>query len=123
FHTPSAPHAYAIADQFRQQGTQVVLGGPHVTRMPDEAQAHADVIFVGEFEAGPHRPRYCSTEAPTLENIPMARKDLFHRRDHTAGVLFAARGCPHHCDFCTLPVMYQSRVRKRPVEAVAEEYG
>jgi radical SAM superfamily enzyme YgiQ (UPF0313 family) len=134
FHTPSAPHAYAIADQFRQQGTPVVLGGPHVTLMPDEAQAHADVIFVGEaeshwpqflreFEAGRHRPRYCSTEAPTLENIPMARKDLFHRRDHTAGVLFATRGCPHHCDFCTLPVMYQSRVRKRPVEAVAEEYG
>jgi radical SAM superfamily enzyme YgiQ (UPF0313 family) len=134
FHTPSAPHAYAIADKFRQQGTQVVLGGPHVTLMPDEAQAHADVIFVGEaeshwpqffseFEAGRHRQRYSCTEPPTLGDIPMARKDLFHRRDHTAGVLFATRGCPHHCDFCTLPVMYQSRVRKRPVEAVAEEYG
>src|ERR1039457_2953157 len=134
FHTPSAPHAYAVADRFRQQGTPVVLGGPHVTLMPDEAQAHADVIFVGEaeshwpqflreFEAGRHRPRYCSTEAPTLENIPMARKDLFHRRDHTAGVLFATRGCPHYCDFCTVAVMYQSRVRKRRVEAVAEEYG
>ena len=53
----------------------------------------------------------------------MARKDLFHRRDHTGGVLFATRGCPHRCDFCTLAVMYQSRVRKRRVEAVAEEYG
>jgi hypothetical protein len=29
FHTPSAPHAYAMADQFRQRGTPVVLGGPH----------------------------------------------------------------------------------------------
>ncbi len=134
FHTPSAPHAYAMADQFRQLGTKVVLGGPHATLMPDEAQTHADVIFVGEaeshwpqflreFEAGRHRHRYCSTEAPTLEDIPMARKDLFHRRDHTGGVLFATRGCPHHCDFCTLPVMYQGRVRKRRVEAVAEEYG
>jgi radical SAM superfamily enzyme YgiQ (UPF0313 family) len=134
FHTPSAPHAYAIADQFRQQRTPVVLGGPHVTLLPDEAQAHADAIFVGEaestwpqflrdFEAGRHRRRYCSTEPPTLEDIPMARKDLFHRRDHTGGVLFATRGCPHHCDFCTLPLMYQSGVRKRPVEAVAEEYG
>jgi radical SAM superfamily enzyme YgiQ (UPF0313 family) len=112
----------------------VVLGGPHVTLMPDEAQAHADVIFVGEaeshwpqflreFEAGRHRQRYRSTEPPSLEDTPVARKDLFHRRDHTGGVLFATRGCPHHCDFCTLPVMYQSRVRKRRVEAVAEEYG
>jgi radical SAM superfamily enzyme YgiQ (UPF0313 family) len=134
FHTPSAPHAYAMADQFRQQGTRVVFGGPHVALMPDEAQAHADVIFVGEaeshwpqflreFEAGCHRQRYCSTEPPTLEDIPMARKDLFHRRDLTGGVLFATRGCPYHCDFCTLPVMYQSRVRQRRVEAVAEEYS
>ena len=28
FHTPSAPHAYAMADQFRERGTPVVLGGP-----------------------------------------------------------------------------------------------
>ena len=125
FHTPSAPHAYEMADEFRRRGTPVVLGGPHVTLMPDEAQAHADVIFVGEaeshwpqflreFEAGCHRQRYYCAESPTLEDTPMARKDLFHRRDHTGGVLFATRGCPHHCDFCTLAVMYQSHVRKRP---------
>jgi len=134
FHTPSAPHAYALAAGFRQRGIPVVLGGPHVTLMPDEAQAHADVIFIGEaesgwpqflrdFAAGRHRRRYCATEPPTLEQAPMSRKDLFHRRDHTGGVLFATRGCAYRCDFCTVAVMYQSRVRKRPVEAVAEEYG
>ena len=134
FHTPSAPHAYSTADQFRRRGTPVVLGGPHVSLMPEEAQSHADVIFVGEaeshwpqflreFEAGRHRLRYGSTEPPTLEDAPMARKDLFHRHDHTSGVLFATRGCPHQCDFCTLAVMYQSTVRQRPVETVAAEYG
>ena len=134
FHTPTAPHAYALADRFRQRGIPVALGGPHVTLMPDEAQAHADVILVGEaeatwpqflreFEVGTHRPRYCPPEPPTLEHAPMARKDLFHRRDHTAGVLFATRGCPHRCDFCTLAVMYQSSVRQRPVHSVAAEYG
>ena len=51
FHTPSAPHTYAIADQFRREGTPVVLGGPHVTLLPDEAQEHADAIFVGEAES------------------------------------------------------------------------
>ncbi|MDR3676215.1 MAG: radical SAM protein, partial [Acidobacteriota bacterium] len=134
FHTPSAPHAYALAARFRQRGIPVALGGPHVTLMPDEAQAHADVIFVGEaesnwpqfmreFDAGRHSRRYCSIEPPTLEHAPMSRKDLFHRRDHTGGVLFATRGCPHSCDFCTVAVMYQSRVRKRRVDAVAEEFG
>src|ERR1700690_3533434 len=134
FHTPSPPHAYATADQFRQRGTPVVMGGPHVTLVPDEAQAHADAIFVGEaeslwpqflreFEAGSHRRRYCSTEPPTLQDAPMARKDLFHRRDHASGVLFATRGCPHYCDFCTLPLLYQRGVRKRHVDAVGEEFG
>ena len=53
----------------------------------------------------------------------MSRKDLFHRRDHTAGVLFATRGCPYRCDFCTLVVMYQGQVRQRPIAAVAREYA
>ena len=134
FHTPSAPHAYDLADRFRQRGIPVALGGPHVALMPDEAPAHGDVIFVGEaeihwprflaeFETGHYRERYSSLEPPALDQIPMSRKGLFHRRDPTAGVLFATRGCPHRCDFCTLAVMYQRRVRKRPVEAVAQEYA
>jgi radical SAM superfamily enzyme YgiQ (UPF0313 family) len=134
FHTPSAPHAYAVAARFRRRGTTVALGGPHVTLLPDEAQAHADAIFVGEaeatwpqfladFEAGPHRHRYDSTEVPVLDHAPMSRKELFHRRDHTAGVLFATRGCAYRCDFCTVALMYASPVRKRPVEAVAQEYA
>jgi radical SAM superfamily enzyme YgiQ (UPF0313 family) len=134
FHTPSAPHAYALAKRFRQRGTTVALGGPHVTLMPDEAQAHADAIFVGEaenhwpqfladFETGKYRHRYDCIEPPNLDDAPMARKDLFHRRDHTAGVLFATRGCSFRCDFCTVAVMYQSRLRKRPVESVAREYA
>ncbi|MFZ3262984.1 MAG: radical SAM protein [Terriglobales bacterium] len=134
FHTPSAPHVYAMADRFRRRGIPVVLGGPHVTLMPEEAQAHADVIFIGEaesdwpqflrdFEAGRHRQRYFAATAPTLEHAPMARKELFHRRDHVGGVLFATRGCPYRCDFCTLAVMYQSQVRQRPVDVVAREYA
>jgi radical SAM superfamily enzyme YgiQ (UPF0313 family) len=134
FHTPSAFHVYALAAQFRRRGIPVVLGGPHVTLMPDEAQAYADVIFVGEaelywprflsdFEQGQYTRRYGPSAPPTLENVPMARKDLFHRRDHSGGVLFATRGCAYGCDFCTLAVMYQRQVRKRPIEAVAEEYA
>jgi len=134
FHTPSAPHVYALAAQFRRRGIPVALGGPHVTLAPDEAQAQADVIFVGEaekewpqflsdFAAGRYARRYCSSAPPTLDTAPMARKDLFHRRDHTNGVLFASRGCAYRCDFCTLAVMYQRKVRQRPVAAVAQEYA
>ncbi len=134
FHTPSAPHVYAMAAKFRKRSATVVLGGPHVTLMPDEAEKHADAIFVGEaeetwprfiseFETGRISRRYSSADVPSLDDAPMARKDLFHRKDHTAGVLFASRGCAHRCDFCTVAVMYRSKVRKRRVEDVAAEYA
>ena len=134
FHTPSAYHAYEIAGRFRSRGVCVVLGGPHVTLMPEEASQQADVVFIGEaeelweefltnFQAGLYQHVYQRTSAPTLENIPMARKDLFHRRDHTSGVLFATRGCPYECEFCTIAVMYCRNLRKRPVAQVAAEYA
>ena len=34
--------AYQLADRFRSAGVVVVLGGLHVTALPDEALQHAD---------------------------------------------------------------------------------
>ena len=134
FHTPSAPHAYRLATHFRQRGICVALGGPHVTLVPDEALEYADVIFVGEaeglweeflagFETRSWRRVYRPGSAPSLENAPLARRSLFHRRDGTAGVLFATRGCPNRCDFCAIALMYPHGLRKRPVAEVAAEYA
>jgi len=134
FHTPSARHVYDLAAAFRARRIPVALGGPHVTLLSEEAQAHADVIFVGEaeecwpqflqdFESGAYAPRYGPGLVPSLQNAPPARKDLYHRRDYTAGRLFATRGCAYGCDFCTLTVMYGRKVRTRPVEDVAAEYA
>jgi radical SAM superfamily enzyme YgiQ (UPF0313 family) len=134
FHTPSAPHVYELAAQFRQRGVPVVLGGPHVTLLPDEAQQHADAIFIGEaeitwpqflrdFENGQFQPRYGPYAPSTLDDTPIARKDLYHRHDLTGGRLFATRGCSFRCDFCAIAVMYPHEVRKRPIQAVAAEYA
>src|ERR671924_1645961 len=46
--------AYRVADAIRLAGVQVVMGGPHVTEVPDEALGrdggprHADAIALGE---------------------------------------------------------------------------
>src|SRR5437660_4375440 len=46
--------AYRMADAIRAAGVPVVMGGPHVTEMPDEAlgrdggQRHADAVALGE---------------------------------------------------------------------------
>jgi radical SAM superfamily enzyme YgiQ (UPF0313 family) len=134
FHTPSAYHAYDLAARFRSRGICVVMGGPHVTLLPEEAGRHADVVFVGEaeglweeflngFAAGTYRRVYRQDRPVSLEGVPMARKALFHRKDFTSGVLFATRGCPNRCDFCSVVRMYEGGFRKRPIGEVAAEYG
>ena len=134
FHTPSAHHAYDLAARFQARGACVVMGGPHVTLMPEEASQHADVIFVGEAEglweaflsgflSGAYRRVYRQAGPVSLESAPMARKALFHRNDFTNGVLFATRGCPNRCDFCSIVAMYQHGLRRRPIAEVAAEFG
>ena len=46
----SAYRAYELADHYRARGAYVVLGGLHVTSLPDEAAPHADTIFLGPGE-------------------------------------------------------------------------
>ena len=48
--TGTAKRAYELARIFRQRGITVVLGGPHVTLAPEDAQPHADSIVVGYAE-------------------------------------------------------------------------
>ncbi|MFO0935457.1 MAG: cobalamin-dependent protein [Gemmataceae bacterium] len=42
--------AYAVADRLRKTGVRVVMGGLHVSVLPEEALAHADAIIIGEGE-------------------------------------------------------------------------
>src|SRR5437762_4296003 len=48
--TFTALRSYRIARQFRARGVPVVMGGYHVTLLPDEARAEADALIVGDAE-------------------------------------------------------------------------
>src|SRR5436190_13691944 len=48
--TFTALRAYKIARAFRARGVPVVLGGYHVTLLPEEARQEADAIVVGDAE-------------------------------------------------------------------------
>ena len=48
--TATVQRGYALADECRAQGIRIILGGPHVTFLPDEALAHGDLVVRGEGE-------------------------------------------------------------------------
>jgi radical SAM superfamily enzyme YgiQ (UPF0313 family) len=107
----SAYRAYHIADHYRARGAYVVLGGLHVTSLPDEALAHADTIFIGpgedtwprflsDFRSGCPERVYRSA-IRTLAGVPPMRRDLIKRRLYLVpNSIVVSRGCPHVCDFC-----------------------
>ncbi len=131
----SARRAYALADHYRARGVYVVLGGLHVTALPEEAAAHADSIFLGpgeqtfpqfldDFRAGRPQRRYVSTTGRTLERVPPIRRDLIRRRSYLVpNSIVVTRGCPQHCDFCYKDAFFEggrSFYTQRVDDALAE---
>ena len=107
----SAFRAYRIADLYRARGVYVVLGGLHVTSLPDEAAQHADTIFLGpgedtwpqflrDFRNREGKKRYQSQQRSLLD-LPPVRRDLIKRHLYLVpNSIVVSRGCPYVCDFC-----------------------
>ena len=114
----SAHRAYGIADHYRRRGAHVCLGGLHVSARPEEAQRHADTVFIGpgedtwptfldDFRRKLPRSRYGSA-IRTLEGAPWPRRDLIQRHRYLVpNSIVVSRGCPHRCEFCYTDSFYR----------------
>ncbi len=134
--TGTAARAYELSKQFRAEGKTVVLGGPHITLVPEDAQPHADAIVSGyaeetwpqllhDFMAGRLRPRYEMGEGFSLRtpgNTPFARRELLKKGGYKSINTFeATRGCVHKCDFCVVPSAWGRRPFQKPIEHVVAD--
>lgn len=129
--TASIDDAYAFCDLLRDQGLQVVIGGLHVTAMPDEAAQHADAVCVGEgepawpqilrdAEAQALAPRYRALAPFDLADAPLPAFELLGDARRPRFTLQTERGCPFACEFCAA-----SRVlgpfREKPLARIEAE--
>ncbi|MCC3868007.1 B12-binding domain-containing radical SAM protein [Terrisporobacter mayombei] len=130
--TANAPHCYNIAKIFKDKGSKVAFGGPHATLLPEEVKEHCDVVIIGEaeeswprflddFYQGSYDTEYRCLNIPTLERIPIPRRDLIKGRWFTKGAVFATRGCPYSCSYCNLKQIYEDSFRKRPINEVIKD--
>jgi radical SAM superfamily enzyme YgiQ (UPF0313 family) len=123
---------YRIADFYRACGTKVVLGGLHVTLVPDEAVLYADAIVVGEgekmwprvvqdCEQGNLRKVYrnSSPQDVALGHV-VPRFDLLDVRRYNRMPIQTTRGCPLHCEFCAASRVFGA-YKLKPVDAVVRE--
>jgi radical SAM superfamily enzyme YgiQ (UPF0313 family) len=128
--TPTAVGGYRIADGLRARGIKVVLGGMHVTALPEEAKAHADAVVVGEAESvwpqvlrdfrdGALQPFY-QGERLDLGGLPTPLYGLLEH-GHDFRIVNTARGCPYPCAFCSVSKVFGSKIRMRPIDDVVRD--
>jgi radical SAM superfamily enzyme YgiQ (UPF0313 family) len=127
--------AYEIADEFKNRGVQVIIGGPHTYFYAEEAAEHCDAVGVGEGEtiwskmledaaAGRLKKIYRAESYHGLQHLPVPRYDLLDLRRYALFKTFAvqsSRGCPFKCEFCSERFYLGHSYRYRPVEDVLEE--
>ena len=125
--------AYELADRYRAAGTRVVLGGLHVTAVPDEAARHADAVVIGEGEPvwprivddlqrGSLQPIYDARCMPfDLAHAPMPRFELLSIDRYNRITVQTQRGCPYNCEFCAASIRLSPGFKVKPVDKVVGE--
>lgn len=126
--------AYKLADMYMELGIPVVLGGIHVSLMPEEAQNHADsIVLYGaegawpklteDFKKGQMKPRYEGLKSDVFspENYVVPRFDFLKGRSYNRITIQTSRGCPLNCEFCAASLRITSKFQQKPVELVVNE--
>lgn len=132
-YSAQAREAYALADQYRKQGTKTVIGGLHVTAVPHEALAHCDAVVIGEGELSWHdilddlqNGKLHGIYGPSgaefdLANAPTPRYELLDPEKYNRLTVQTQRGCPWQCTFCASSITLTPHYKVKPVQKVMEE--
>jgi radical SAM superfamily enzyme YgiQ (UPF0313 family) len=125
--------AYILADRYRAEGVKVILGGLHVTALPEEASPHADTIVLGEgeplwpqllhdLEQNRMQKVYDARETSfDLAQAPMPRFDLLDPAKYNRLTIQTHRGCTLDCEFCAASIRISPRFKTKPVGKVVSE--
>ena len=125
--------AYELSRRLRARGVPTVIGGPHVTALPDEASAHCTAVVAGEGEAhwsqvledaGRGELKRIYRAGPgvfDMADAPMPAFELLDIAKYNRLTVQTSRGCPHRCEFCASSVMLTDRYKQKPAAKVLAE--
>lgn len=130
-YTASVHRGYQLAQIYREKGVPTVMGGIHVSMMPQEALQFCDAVVIGEaekvwpqvladFEAGCLQQEYRG-DWPDLTDLPNPRREVLNESHYGWGSIQTSRGCPMDCAFCSVTAFNGRRFRRRSLDAVIAE--
>jgi radical SAM superfamily enzyme YgiQ (UPF0313 family) len=130
---------WAIADEYRKRGKQVIFGGISTMLHAEETMTHADSVFLGEAETRMEQviadwKEGCLKQVynympnmPPIETVGPARRDLYdrelynHKGVQMVDLFHASRGCRFSCYPCAVSYLGGRSFRPRPMDRVIEE--
>jgi radical SAM superfamily enzyme YgiQ (UPF0313 family) len=149
--TATTPAAYQMAERVRNLEIPTVVGGPHVTFLPDEALQYCDFVvrregqvtlpeLIDALETGAdfahipglsyrdsagrpvHNPDRPPCTQEEFATLPAPALHLIVGHEHMTNVpIMTQWGCPYACDFCSVIHMFGRRVRARTIADVLAE--
>ena len=130
--TMFARRAYTISQKYRDLGVKTVLGGIHPSMCPDEAMSHCDSVVIGEAEdvwaellkdaeGGHLKKRYASGAFSDLSRSPAIYRKNLSRNMYFQDILQTTKGCPFHCEFCSVYAFDGQKNRHKSVDQVIQE--
>lgn len=130
--TMFANRAYEISEKFRQKGVKTVLGGIHPSMCPDEAALHCHTVVVGEAENvwetllddaqnGQLKPIYEAGYYTDLKQSPTPDRTKLSTNMYLTDIIQTTKGCPFHCEFCSVHAFDGQKIRTKTVAQVVDE--
>ena len=128
--TYTASRAYKIAQKFKENGKTVVMGGYHVTAVPEEALCYCDSVIVAnaetvwvqmiqDFKNSKLQPQYQGIRGGAF---PMPDRSIYATKKYLPMTLIeTGRGCNHTCEFCAITSFYKRTYTSRPIDDIVRE--
>ena len=128
----SANRAYEISEEYRSRGVKTVLGGIHPSMCLDEALQYCDSVVVGEAEfvwpvlledaqRGELKRTYKAENLSDPAKAPVPCWQALSREKYFVDIIQTTKGCPFHCEFCSVHAFDGTRIRNKTVDQVIEE--
>jgi len=125
--------AYELASRYKSMGIPSLLGGLHVTMLPEEAAQYCTSVVLGEgeihwlqilsdLEKGRLAPVYDGrNQSFDLADAPMPAFNLLDINRYNRLTVQTCRGCPHRCEFCAGSILLTRYYKQKPFAKVLAE--